>query len=80
MHNLAMKGMLEQHQALDVNEYGKLQSDGTWKMRWFVEDVDYCDAKNERWIRSIGKKDGAFYAATDGRFEGNPDYELVWLR
>ena len=50
---------------------------------FFVEDVDYCDAKREVWIWSIGKEltsAGRIFASTSGEFYQNPKFECLFLR
>lgn len=48
----------------------------------FVEGMDYCDAKKERWIWSIGRRysDGVVLASTDTDFYQNSLYECLFLR
>jgi len=57
-------------------------TDGTYRLRSFTEDVDYCVRATEAWIWSIGKRlsDGAIFAATDGRFYQLPGWDCLWLR
>jgi hypothetical protein len=48
----------------------------------FKEGFDYCDAKNERWIWSIGRRlsDGTVLASLTDEFYQNAEYECLWLR
>lgn len=45
-------------------------------------ESDYCNAKTEQWIWSIGKRlsDGVVLAAHDTRFYLNSIYKCLWLR
>lgn len=82
VHNLRMKELLKDREALDVSAF--LQPDGDYHLPkgFFQEDIDYCDAKREAWIWSIGKdlKTGEVVAATSAKFYMNPAYECLWLR
>jgi hypothetical protein len=82
MQNLAMQRKLEKLECLDVGEIGLPISPGVYQLSKFTEDADYCDAKHEAWIWSIGKRlsDGQIFAAIDTRFYQHPDYECLWLR
>lgn len=82
MINLRMAEKLKQEKCIDVLTIGKEIESGLYELNDFEEDVDYCDAKKELWIWSIGKRysDNKIYAATDGRFYQNKNYECLWLR
>jgi hypothetical protein len=82
MHNRAMRRKLEDGEALDVRAIGKELEPGVFELSRFVDDVDYCDAKNEEWIWSIGRRlrDGVVLAATNARFYQNDEFECLWLR
>lgn len=92
MLNQAMARKLATGEALDVEhpdlrapigivEYGPAFV-GVYRLQRFVDDVDYCVARTEEWIWSIGKRleDGAIFASTDTRFYQNPAFECLWLR
>ena len=51
-------------------------------LRYFDEDLDYCDLVLERWIWSIGKNrvTGQVLASQTSKFYGNDEYECLWLR
>lgn len=48
----------------------------------FKEDVDYCDALEEVWIWSIGRRrcDGKILASRDGTLYMNSKFDCLWLR
>ena len=48
----------------------------------FAEDIDYCDAKREMWVWSIGrrKSDGVILASMDTVFYQNDAFDCLWLR
>lgn len=82
MQNLAMQRKLAARECIDIRAIGVEIAPGVFELRDFIEDVDYCDAVNERWVWSIGrhKIDGKIFAAFDARFYMNPDYTCLWLR
>lgn len=80
--NLAMERKLEKGEAVDVTKAGERIAPGVWRLREFVDNVDYCDAEREEWIWSIGRNlaTGDIVAATDTRFYLNDEWECLWLR
>jgi hypothetical protein len=82
MRNKAMQNKLMKGKAIDVRAIGVEVEPGVFELRLYRDGVDYCDAKKEQWIRSIGKRwaDGRLFAAIDGRYWGNGAFECVWLR
>ena len=82
MRNKSMEQKLAQLDALDVREIGIEVEPGVFELKRFTEDIDYCDAQNEQWIWSIGKRksDSKIFASVDTRFYGDPGYECLWLR
>ena len=82
MENLAMQRKLQEGIALSVLTEGVELPSGMYELRRFVQDVDYCDPKKERWIWSIGRRfsDGKILAATDARFYNNPNFDCLFLR
>lgn len=82
MRNKAMQRKLEKGQALDVRVIGKELDPGkVYRLYDYIDDVDYCDAKRELWIWSIGKNPhGEIYAATDARYYQAEGWECLWLR
>ena len=82
MKNQAMHRKLRTQEAIDVRAVGDEVEPGVFRLREFVDDVDYLDTLTERWIVSIGqrKTDGAYFAATDDRYYHHSEFECVWLR
>ena len=82
MENLAMQHKLQTGECLSVLKEGFSREDGTFQLRRFVENKDYCDPVRERWIWSIGRRfsDGVIFAATDTRYYDNPNFEGLFLR
>jgi len=82
MQNKRMEEKLDRLDAMDVRVVGFEIEPGVFELTKFVEDVDYCDALNEQWIWSIGRreKDDRIFAAVDARFYQKPGYECLWLR
>lgn len=83
LRNQAMRRKLEAGECLCVRDIGEPINDGTvFKLRGYIDNMDYCDTVNEEWIWSIGKRfnDGEIYAATDNRFYDNKEYLCLWLR
>lgn len=82
MRNLRMAEGLESGDILDVSPYR--QEDGTYVLpeTFYHEGKDYCDAKTETWIWSIGKRiaDNVTVASTQSNLYQHPDYECLWLR
>ena len=54
MMNKAMERKLDGGECIDVSDRPRTVT-GDYVLERFVEDADYCDAKTEEWIRSIGK-------------------------
>ena len=54
MLNKAMERKLECGECVDVSECERTAT-GDYVLKQFVEDADYCDAREERWIFSIGR-------------------------
>ena len=69
-------------EALDVRAIGEEIQPGVFRLTRFVPGYDYCDAKKETWMMSVGRhnRTGEFFAARDARFDMDPEYECVWLR
>ena len=82
MINKAMEQMLKKGEALDVLKEGSEVERGLYELREFKDDVDYCDAKNEAWIWSIGKSDetGQVFASTGTDFYQREGWECLFLR
>lgn len=54
MQNKAMERKIRTGECLDVSGCERTVA-GDYVLREFVDDVDYCDARAEHWIWSIGK-------------------------
>jgi hypothetical protein len=80
--NRRMREKLNKGEAIDVSMFPTYGGAFVLPEGFFKEDVDYCDAKNERWIWSIGrrKSDGVVLASYTGEFYQNDLYECLWLR
>lgn len=76
-----MERKLKDGEAIDVSVCEKT-AEGCYRLIGFEPDVDYCDAKTEEWIWSIGQNDefGFIEAATDARFYQKPGWTCLWLR
>lgn len=56
MQNRKMQSKLDSRECIDVMHIGeRTEEAGVYKLRSFIDDVDYCDAEREAWIWSIGK-------------------------
>jgi hypothetical protein len=80
MRNRAMARKLITGRAIDVS--GCERQGGAYVLPSFIEGVDYCDRKEERWIWSIGrrKSDGVILASRTDEFYQNDNFECLWLR
>ena len=81
MLNKAMERKLQSGDALDVSA-GDNEQGPHYRLLAYVDGKDYCDAKRERWIWSIGKRksDGVIIASTDNDLYQNEAFECLWLR
>lgn len=72
---------LNKRDAVDVSAFAR-NADGDYILPDYADDVDYCDAKTEEWIWSIGRdlKTGQILASTSPKFYQNTGYECLWLR
>ena len=87
MLNKVMERLLQTGEALDVRKVGHPlpNSSGLFVLDEYIDDVDYCDAQNEEWIWSIGRRKsgphaGVIYASTSTQFYQHPEYTCLWLR
>lgn len=87
MLNKAMERKLRNKEAIDVSGCSQAILGKSRHVHYFMpsytEGMDYCDAKTERWIWSIGRRlvDGQIIASTTVDLYGNPEfYECLWLR
>lgn len=76
-----MEEKLDKGEAIDISSC-KRTPEGHYVLKEFVDEVDYCNAKDEHWIWSIGKnyKTGQILASTGNIFYENPDYKCLFLR
>ena len=81
MVNLRMEEKLKNKEAIDVSKCQRT-GDGDYILDSFTSGVDYCDAKAESWIWSIGQNlaTGQILASTTGKFYENCDFKCLWLR
>lgn len=84
MHNKAMERKLRSGKAIDISTVRHhRQGHVTWYFLYeYIAGCDYCDAKAERWIWSIGKRlsDGNLIASTGVDLYQNEAFECLWLR
>ena len=83
MENRAMRDKLERGECIDLSKCTRTPNG------WYIippdvwqEDIDYCNAQSEAWIRSIGKDraTGIIYASQGADLYQNDSYECIWLR
>ncbi len=78
-----MQQKLTNGEAIDVSTC-KRTPEGYYILTEFDEhgDMDYCDAKNEFWIWSIGRNyaTGEILASTNNNFYQNTEYKCLFLR
>lgn len=76
-----MERKIKTGEAIDISTCVRTD-EGAYHLIVFTEEVDYCDAKTEEWIWSIGEHlaTGQILAATDTRFYNNPLFKCLWLR
>lgn len=81
MRNKRMQEKLKKGEAIDLSPCPRTK-EGYYILDDFIEGMDYCDAKNEWWIWSIGinYKTGRIHAAVSSVFYQNKEYECLWLR
>lgn len=81
MTNLRMQSKLRSGDAIDVSGCERTP-EGDYVLKEFVEDKDYCNAKTEQWMWSIGRElaTGRIIASESNKLYQNPAYECLWLR
>lgn len=81
MSNKAMESKLTKGECLDVSGC-KRTPDGDYILEHVVSGMDYCDAKLEAWVYSIGQRneDGVILASISSKFYQNPKFKCLWLR
>lgn len=82
MINKAMERAIRRKEAIDISGTPRSDSGRYYVLAKFVEGKDYCDAKQERWVWSIGrrKEDGVIHASLYADLYMNSKYECLWLR
>ena len=81
MKNLRMQEKLRAGEAIDVSRCDRTP-EGDYVLTAFEDDVDYCNAKTEEWIWSIGRElaTGRIIASHSNTLYQNPAFECLWLR
>lgn len=81
MINISMQEKLERGEAIDISSCTQ-NAEGDYLLKDFEDGKDYCDAKNECWIWSIGKHNvyKTILASTTTKFYQNPSYRCLFLR
>jgi hypothetical protein len=76
-----MAERLERGEAIDLSDCPRTP-EGHYIMADFREGADYCDAKRECWMWSIGRNviTGEIRATTSGEFYQNEEWVCLWLR
>lgn len=76
-----MEQMIKDGSCIDLSECERT-TEGYYIVTNFVEGVDYCDAKTESWIWSIGKRfdNGKIHASLSANLYEHNEYECIWLR
>ena len=85
MRNRAMYRKITTGEAVDLSETSR---EGAYyvltdeQVAAINQEKDFCVAKTEEWIRSIGRRnsDGVVLASTDAEFYQNAAFECLWLR
>lgn len=79
-HNLRMAEKIKAGECIDLSAYPR--EGDYYVLGTFTEDVDYCNAKDETWIWSIGKRhsDGKILASHRADLYQNPAFQCLWLR
>lgn len=86
MLNKAMERKLETDEAIDLADYPRegryyvLDEDAAYAAA--LAGMDFCDARTEEWIWSIGQRhsDGAVLASTRADLYDNPYFKCLWRR
>lgn len=82
MLNRSMEKKIREGECRDIS--GARRHGPHYILDRFEDGMDYCDAKLEQWVWSIGKRrsDGVILASTSQQceFYMNPDFECLFLR
>ena len=81
LQNRAMAVRLTKGECCDLSGC-ETNPDGDYILPDFIDGKDYCNAKTEQWIWSIGRhlRTGEILASHTGKFYRNSEYECLWLR
>jgi hypothetical protein len=82
MRNKAMARKLRKGEAVDVSGFNRTP-DGDYRLPDFADGMDYCDARDEEWIWSIGRyrHNGVILASRSNKFyPSTAEVECLWLR
>lgn len=74
---------IQRGEAVDVSKCSRTRAgDFIMPESMFSQSLDYCDAKAELWIWSIGRERGTgrILASTTTKFYGDERTECLWLR
>ena len=65
MRNKEMAEQVRSRKAVDISRCRKL-SDGVYQLPYFVDNVKYCDAMEEKWVVAVGEnpEKGIIHAST----------------
>ncbi len=81
MQNRAMARKLAAGKCVDISAYPKINHDH-YRLDSFARGIDYCDAKRERWVWSIARResDSAIIASLSNDLFNAPGFKCLWLR
>ena len=81
MDNKAMERKIKSGEAIDISQCEEIDK-GLYLLAEFKEGVDYCDAKKEAWVWSMGRRlsDGQIHASLGNGLYQNAEYECLFLR
>lgn len=80
LRNRRMAEKLAAGVAVDISAFPR---DGAYYvLDAFRDGANYCDAKTESWVWSVGKRvrDGVVLASLEPDLYLNPEFECLWLR
>jgi hypothetical protein len=81
VRNRSMARKLIAGRAIDISKQPRTRG-GYYILDHYVDGKDYCDAKQEAWVWSIGrrKSDNTILASLEGDLYENPKFDCLWLR
>jgi len=82
LQNRAMAELLASGDCIDLSACERTVQGDYIIAKAFQVDKDYCDAKSEEWILSVGmhKETRKLYASTTPKFYQNAMFKCIWLR